>query len=83
MDGEKILMVNWVSVIHSSDFLLSNFRFSGDGTKIHKWAPTQLETNGIEIGKIVQVALGSGHALALSSNNKLFAWGSNVSGQLG
>ena len=45
--------------------------------------PTQLKTNGTSIGEIVQVTLGSAHALALSSTDTLFAWGSNTNGQLG
>ena len=45
--------------------------------------PTKLETNGISIGEILEVTQSLNHALALSSTDTLFAWGSNTNGQLG
>lgn len=38
---------------------------------------------GLAGPKIIQVAAGSHHSLALISDGSVFAWGSNLEGQLG
>ncbi|MFV0485186.1 MAG: IPT/TIG domain-containing protein [Candidatus Saccharimonadales bacterium] len=44
---------------------------------------TGVDLDEAEEVEIVQLAAGTGHNLALSSKGKIYAWGSNVSGQLG
>jgi uncharacterized repeat protein (TIGR02543 family) len=57
----------------------------GDGTKVDKWLPTDI-TDKIPLHDeetIIQIALGGYHSSALTSEGRLFIWGSNEYGQLG
>ena len=45
--------------------------------------PKFLSGDGIEKRKVVQVACGQDHTLALTSDGDLYAWGSNRYGQVG
>ncbi|KFZ26634.1 MAG: Regulator of chromosome condensation (RCC1) repeat protein [Candidatus Izimaplasma bacterium HR2] len=57
----------------------------GDGTVTQRNIPTEITDNFNLIGdeSISSIELGGGHSFALSSNDRVFAWGSNHSGQLG
>jgi alpha-tubulin suppressor-like RCC1 family protein len=57
-----------------------------DGTQssYYFWATrVSTEPNGQPLRDIVSVAAGQAHALALTSSGYVFAWGSNIYGQLG
>jgi alpha-tubulin suppressor-like RCC1 family protein len=51
----------------------------GDGTTTYRDAPGPVA----DISKIVQVATGQWHGLALDANGKVWSWGADWSGQLG
>ncbi|MGO3702061.1 MAG: RCC1 domain-containing protein [Candidatus Saccharimonadales bacterium] len=57
----------------------------GDGTEYHVSFPIAVKTEGTPMqGKrIVQIAGGNSHSLALASDGTVYAWGSNSNGQLG
>ena len=56
----------------------------GDGTATHRHLPVQISEGSILEGKdIVSVSAGAHHSLVLDSDGKVYAWGSNGSGQLG
>ena len=56
----------------------------GDGSTSSKFVPTATDVSGVLAGKTVSaISAGSYHSLALTSDGRLFAWGSNNSGQLG
>lgn len=56
----------------------------GDTTTTPKAAPAAVNQSGVLTGKlIIQVACGSAHTLALTSDGQVYAWGENSSGQLG
>jgi len=55
---------------------------SGDRSK-RKAAPAQVVNNGLRGKTIIDVAVGAAHTLALASDGYIWAWGSNVDGQLG
>jgi uncharacterized repeat protein (TIGR02543 family) len=57
----------------------------GDGTIINKLNPIDISYYfGLEYDeKIIDIAFGGDHSMALSSSGKLFSWGGNSSGQLG
>lgn len=46
-------------------------------------SPVLIYDCGLAGPKIIQVAAGSHHSLALISDGSVFAWGSNLEGQLG
>ncbi|MFF4343275.1 RCC1 domain-containing protein [Kitasatospora sp. NPDC001540] len=54
----------------------------GDNSTINRYAP--VDTQGIWLGGVSQIAAGCNHSLAVTdSDNKLKAWGQNTSGQVG
>jgi YD repeat-containing protein len=56
----------------------------GDGTTTRKSTPVAVDTSGVLNGQtVVAIAAGVNHCLAISSEGKVFAWGSNSHGQLG
>ncbi len=56
----------------------------GDNTYTDRLAPVAVDQSGVLRGKtIVQVMRGNQHALALTSEGKVYAWGHNLDGQLG
>jgi alpha-tubulin suppressor-like RCC1 family protein len=56
----------------------------GNGASLNSNVPVAVNTAGVLLGrKIVALAAGSDHVLALSSDNLVFAWGSGGVGQLG
>jgi alpha-tubulin suppressor-like RCC1 family protein len=56
----------------------------GDGTKVNRTQPVAVIADGVLAGRtITAIAAGEDHSLALSSEGKVFAWGSNSSDQLG
>lgn len=56
----------------------------GMGTEQIQVAPQTVDTAGLLAGKtVVQVATGSSHTLALTTEGRVYAWGLNSSGQLG
>lgn len=57
----------------------------GDGTTTHRDIPTDITAHfGLDGGEgIISTALGSYHSSALTSEGRVFTWGSNYYGQLG
>jgi alpha-tubulin suppressor-like RCC1 family protein len=56
----------------------------GNGNNTDSLVPVAVDASGALSGKtIIRIAAGTGHALALSSDGTVFAWGSNFAGQLG
>jgi uncharacterized repeat protein (TIGR02543 family) len=56
----------------------------GDGTTAHKSSPTLISFTGLEDGETVRdVYAGDAHSLAVTTNNRLYAWGYNPFGQHG
>jgi alpha-tubulin suppressor-like RCC1 family protein len=56
----------------------------GDGTTENKSSPTLISFTGLEDGETVRdVFSGSAHSLAVTTNNRLYAWGYNPFGQHG
>ncbi|MEU9343426.1 hypothetical protein AB0D74_19685 [Streptomyces sp. NPDC048278] len=54
----------------------------GDNSTINRYTP--VDTQGIWLGGVSQVAAGCNHSMAVTdSDNKLKVWGQNTSGQLG
>ncbi|GAA3015948.1 hypothetical protein GCM10020229_28910 [Kitasatospora albolonga] len=54
----------------------------GDNSTINRYSP--VDTQGIWLGGVSQVAAGCKHSMAVTdSDNKLKAWGQNTSGQIG
>jgi alpha-tubulin suppressor-like RCC1 family protein len=56
----------------------------GDETTINRSSPKLISLTGLQGGETVQmVVAGSYHSLALTTNNRIYTWGANGSGQLG
>lgn len=56
----------------------------GDGTTIDRPRPVPVATDGLLAGKrVIAVACGGSHSLALCADNTLASWGWNSSGRLG
>ncbi len=56
----------------------------GNGNNTDSNVPVAIDTSGVLSGKIIsQIALGSYHSIALSSDGKVYTWGSGNFGQLG
>ena len=56
----------------------------GNGGGSNSSVPVAVDMNGVLAGKsLVQLAAGYSHALALSSEGKVYAWGSNIYSALG
>lgn len=53
----------------------------GDGTIMHRYTP--MLVRALEDVEMVAIAAGNEHSVALSVDGKIYAWGSNTSGQLG
>ena len=69
---------NLIGAIRSDGILFGWGRYPGDGTSIIRSSPVQIGSSSW-----IALSVGSSHALAISSDNKLFSWGNNNSGQLG
>jgi uncharacterized repeat protein (TIGR02543 family) len=93
IDGDKIISVS-LGGYHSSALTSSGRLFMwgsnehgqiGDNTTINRLIPTDITSRfPLIIGeKIIQVSLGDHFSSALTSNGRLFMWGSNHAGQLG
>jgi alpha-tubulin suppressor-like RCC1 family protein len=62
----------------------NHFGQLGNGTTVDSNVPVAVDTLGALAGKrIIAIAAGWDHSLALSADGAVFAWGSNGSGQLG
>ena len=56
----------------------------GDGTTINRLIPTLIAFTDLEVGETIkQVSGGSGYSHALTTNGRVYSWGSNFSGQVG
>ena len=91
--GEKITSVA-LGNLHSSAVTSEGRLFTwgynsasqlGDGTTISRYTPTNITANFGIIGNetITSVSLGFNHSSAITSEGRLFTWGSNQRGQLG
>lgn len=58
-------------------------RISSDSFRKSKSLPAQVVNNGIRSKDATDVAAGDFHTLVLTSKGEIWAWGSNVDGQLG
>lgn len=54
----------------------------GDGTTTDRWSPTQIGVTGWSTA-LGDIAAGFSHTVALGGDGRLYAWGSNATGQLG
>jgi uncharacterized repeat protein (TIGR02543 family) len=91
-DGETIKNVD-IGALHSVAVTTTGRAFGwgansfnqlGDGTIVNKSSPTLISFTGLEGGETIRnVYLGNGHSLVVTTNNRLYAWGLNNSGQLG
>ncbi|KAF7593485.1 hypothetical protein BBP40_011396, partial [Aspergillus hancockii] len=55
----------------------------GTGDESTRFSFVCIETGGLINRKIISVALGQDHTLAITENGEIFSWGSNKFGQLG
>lgn len=55
----------------------------GTGDESTRFNFTCIETGGLASKKIISVALGQDHTLAITERGEIFSWGSNKFGQLG
>lgn len=56
----------------------------GDGSSISRNAPVAVMAEGLLTGmRVVAIAAGGNHSLALTEDGRVFAWGLGTSGQLG
>jgi alpha-tubulin suppressor-like RCC1 family protein len=55
----------------------------GTGDESTRFTFACIETGGLEGKKVVSVALGQDHSLAITEHGEIFSWGSNKYGQLG
>jgi alpha-tubulin suppressor-like RCC1 family protein len=56
----------------------------GDGTTITRSRPTLITFSRLQAGETIEsVDAGSSHSLAVTTNGRVYAWGSNYDGQLG
>ncbi|KAL0482019.1 ultraviolet-B receptor UVR8 [Acrasis kona] len=92
--GKKIMKIScgrYHSVISTDDHLLFSFGSNTHGqlgtnnvSTITEYIPTPVYMSGhLNNIKISQISCGNEHTLVLSSDNKLFSFGSNQFGQLG
>lgn len=59
----------------------NNYGQIGDGTNQMRLIPTKISQNINEI--VVDITIGYSHVLAVTSQNNIYSWGSNLSGELG
>jgi uncharacterized repeat protein (TIGR02543 family) len=64
---------------------INNVNQLGDGTTINSNTPIDITSRfNLNLGEtVIQVTLGYGQTVALTSRNRIFTWGNNDSGQLG
>ena len=56
----------------------------GNGDTTDSNTPVKVDTSGVLAGKTIsQISAGGAHSLALDSEGQIYAWGSNIYGQLG
>jgi alpha-tubulin suppressor-like RCC1 family protein len=55
----------------------------GTGDESTRFTFACIETGGLEGKKVISVALGQDHSLAITEHGEIFSWGSNKFGQLG
>ncbi len=56
----------------------------GDASNTDSNVPVAVSTSGVLAGKkIIQVAAGGYHSIALASNGTVYTWGDNIDGELG
>ena len=56
----------------------------GDGTSVDQTTPVAVSTSNLAAGvKFAAVASGAGHSLALTSEGRIYGWGSNQFGKVG
>jgi uncharacterized repeat protein (TIGR02543 family) len=56
----------------------------GDGSTTNRSSPTLINFSGLQDGETIQTVIaGSFHSLALTTNSRIYTWGTNSYGQLG
>ncbi|XP_023695221.1 RCC1 and BTB domain-containing protein 2 isoform X3 [Paramormyrops kingsleyae] len=89
--GKKILSLSYgtgphVAIVTADGEVYSwghnGYSQLGNGTTNHGLSPAQVSTNLLN-KKVTDVACGSHHTIALTSEGEVFAWGYNSSGQVG
>jgi len=55
----------------------------GDGTGTNRYTPVAVDLSPLGGAEVVAVAAGHGYSLALDEQGRLWAWGTNLYGQLG
>lgn len=92
LNGKKIVAIaagEYHNLALSSDGLVyawgnNYYGQLGNGTNTNSNIPVAVSTSGVLNGKkIVAIAAGSYHSLALASDGTLYAWGYNYNGELG
>lgn len=85
----KIFASGWYSMALASDGTAYAWGYNlqgqlGDGTMTNRMTPVAVSPVGALAGKtLVSISAGFGHAIALSADGGLYAWGSNNFGELG
>lgn len=81
VDGRRLNVANALNG-DEGEYLNLN---PADDFDVHGYHPTQSELYELytSSGKVIQVAAGERHSLALKENGTVWAWGDNVYGQLG
>src|SRR4029077_16303720 len=62
----------------------NDFGQVGDGSTTHRISPVRvIDGAGVPLNRIIAVAAGTTHGLALRNDGNLFPWGHNGEGELG
>jgi alpha-tubulin suppressor-like RCC1 family protein len=78
------LVLLWPHTALAAWGMSANLGILGDGRNVNSSMPVDVDMSGVLRGKtVVQLGTGLQHTLALTSDGKIYAWGSNEMGQLG
>ena len=74
----------WAAITRDGQLYMWGYNYYGqlgDGTSINAYSPIQPKFE--EPVRIAQVAIGTSHTVALSTDGQVYTWGSNSHGQMG